>query len=370
MREAPLVSVVMVVCNVDRFLAEAIQGILDQTFRDFEFVIVDFGSTDKSKEIISSYAARDSRIKFHEIPHCRLSEARDAAGRLAAGKYIAITDADDVSLPDRLLWQVEFMERHPQVGVVGGGVEFIDAAGTSLTNAVTAFGTNLHNPIENSEIQSEMLIRCTFWAAVLVRRDAFLKVGGYRPVFMQAEDYDMYMRISDHYELANLKQVVFKYRIHSHQVSIRKREQQALYILAVPASAIIRRNGKPDPLDRVQEITAELLMEMGVTEEKQQVAVAGYFRGWIQIMCAAGEWSTALNAAADMLKSSDWKLIGTNVRFDMRTDVAKLYWKNKRFLKSITTAAPALITEPRLAKRFLKDRLRGFRVVRAARRVL
>ncbi len=203
----PLVSVVMVVCNVEGFLAEAIESILAQTFREFEFVIVDFGSIDKSKEIISSYAAKDSRIKFHEISHCRLSEARDAAARRASGKYIAITDADDISLPDRLLWQVEFMEAHPQVGVVGGGVEFIDAVGRPLTSAVTAFGINLNNPTENSDIQSELLTRCAFWAAVLVRRDAFVKVGGYRPIFVQAEDYDLYMRISDHYELANLKQV-------------------------------------------------------------------------------------------------------------------------------------------------------------------
>lgn len=360
----------MVVCNVDRFLAEAIEGILAQTFRDFEFVIVDFGSTDKSKEIISAYAAKDPRIKFHEIPHCRLSEARDAAGRLATGKYIAITDADDVSLPDRLALQVDFMESHPQVGVLGGGIEFIDAAGKSLTTAVVAFGMNLHNPTEDSEIQSELLIRCTFWAAVLVRREAFVKVGGYRPLFVQAEDYDLYMRISDHYELANIRQVVFKYRIHSHQVSIRKREQQALYILAVPASAIARRNGNADPLNGVQEITPELLVAMGVSKEKQQFAVAGYFNGWIQIMCVAGEWPTALNASADMLKSSDWKLIGNKARFDMRTGVAKLYWKNKRFFTSVMTAVPALIAEPRLAKRFLKDRLRGLRSVQAVRRVL
>src|SRR5579863_4921092 len=96
----PLVSVVMVVFNVDRFLGDAIESILDQTFGDFEFIIVDFGSTDKSKEIISSFATKDSRIKFHEIPHCRLSEARNTAGFLAKGKYIAIADADDVSLPD------------------------------------------------------------------------------------------------------------------------------------------------------------------------------------------------------------------------------------------------------------------------------
>src|ERR1039457_6493214 len=73
----PPVSVVMVTCNVERFLGESIESILGQTFRGFEFVIVDFGSTDNSKSIISSYAAMDSRIKFHIIPSCGLAEARN-----------------------------------------------------------------------------------------------------------------------------------------------------------------------------------------------------------------------------------------------------------------------------------------------------
>src|SRR5271169_6728077 len=98
----------MVVCNVDRFLAESIESILGQTFREFEFIIVDFGSTDNSKSIISSYATRDSRIKLRVVPHCGLAEARNAGCFLAQGQYIAIMDADDVSLPNRLLWEVEF----------------------------------------------------------------------------------------------------------------------------------------------------------------------------------------------------------------------------------------------------------------------
>ena len=92
----PVVSVVLVVCNVERFLGEAIESILRQTFREFEFIIVDFGSTDKSKEIVSSYAAKDVRVRLHEIPLCGLAEARNAGCFLARGKYIAIVDADDV----------------------------------------------------------------------------------------------------------------------------------------------------------------------------------------------------------------------------------------------------------------------------------
>src|ERR1700751_330870 len=95
----PVVSVAMAVCNVGRFLAESIESVLAQTFSDFEFIIVDFGSTDKSKAIAASYAGKDSRIKVYEIPVCGLAEARNAACSHARGRYIAVMDADDFCLP-------------------------------------------------------------------------------------------------------------------------------------------------------------------------------------------------------------------------------------------------------------------------------
>src|SRR5208283_530756 len=128
----PVVSVVMVTCNVERFLREAIESVLSQSFRDFEFVIVDFGSTDKSKDIISSYVEKDSRISLKEIPKCGLAAARNAACFLAKGRYIAIQDADDISLPDRLIAEVDFMEKHPEVGLVGSAIQRIDSDGKYL----------------------------------------------------------------------------------------------------------------------------------------------------------------------------------------------------------------------------------------------
>src|ERR1017187_10047468 len=168
----PLVSVVMVTRNVDRFLAESIESILGQTFRDFEFVIADFGSTDDSIAIISSYASRDNRLKLHTIPSCGLAEARNAGSLLAEGRYIAIMDADDVSLPNRLRWEVEFMEKHPEVAAVGGAVEWINATGKPLMIA--------RHPLGDRELQAALLTHSVLWQpTVLIRRDAFVSVGGY-----------------------------------------------------------------------------------------------------------------------------------------------------------------------------------------------
>ena len=110
MTNQPLVSVVMVIRNVEKFLPQAIESVLNQTFRDFEFIIVDFGSTDRSKDIAAGYAARDGRIRLSEIPTCSYIAAKIAACSLPKGRYIAIQDADDVSLPDRLKLEVDFLE--------------------------------------------------------------------------------------------------------------------------------------------------------------------------------------------------------------------------------------------------------------------
>jgi hypothetical protein len=354
----------MVVRNVERFLAEAIESILGQTFSEFEFIIVDFGSTDKSKAIVSSYAATDSRIRLHEISGRGVAEARNAGCFLARGQYMAIMDADDISLPERLMWEVEFMERHPEVGVVGGAVDWIDATGASLTNPTPPSGVTLHPPVGNGEIQSALVKYNTFWQpSVLMRRAAFVLVGGYRRAFAESEDYDLWLRISEHFEMANLPQVILQYRIHPNQVSVRKRKQQSLCSLAALASAASRRNGRPDPLNSVEELTPAVLVALGVSEAKQQSALANEYRGWIRSMCGAGEWSGALNAAIEMLQSSDWKHIERRTVADMRLEVAQLYWKNRRLWKSIITVGQAVTTRPMVAGRPLKPLLLWLRLV-------
>jgi hypothetical protein len=346
--KTPSVSVVMVVCNVERFLSEAIESILGQTYRDFEFVIVDFGSSDKSKEIISSYAARDSRIKLHQISHCGLAEARNYACALAQGRYIAIMDADDISVPERLAWEVEFLEGHPQVGVVGGAVDWVDATGRSLQSTWTA----LHPPVGNREIVSALQKENQFWQpSVLMRCDAFTSVGGYREAFAPAEDYDLWLRISEKFEMANLDRVVLKYRIHPNQVSMRKHKQQNISSLAALLSAMSRRTGSPDPMEAVTEITPELLVGLGIDEAKQRTALATGYNGWMQIMMAAKEWPAALNAANEMLNLSDPKKLGPRATADMRLEIARLYWKNNRYSMSVISAVHAVITRPRLAGR-------------------
>lgn len=349
----PLVSVVMVVRNVERFLKEAIESILSQTFTEFEFVILDFGSTDRSKAIAASYAARDVRIRLHEVPDCGLAEARNAACFLAEGRYIALQDADDISLPNRLLWQVEFMENHQELSVLGGAAQWVDAEGKPLWIQKL--------PTEDSEIRSALLTQCPFTqTAVLLRREAFVAVGGYRAAFAPSEDYDLWLRMSERFRCGNLPQVVVKYRIHPQQVSVGKRQLQTLCAVAARASVAFRRSGNPDPLDSEKIITPELLARLGVSDAELQLSLFSDYRNWILNMASVGEYSVALQIASEVLRSH-WKHIEQREVARLHLRLAPIHWRERQFWKSflaVCHAAQLAVTKPALAKHFGKALLR------------
>jgi Glycosyl transferase family 2 len=346
----PQVSVVMVVCNVDRFLSEAIESILAQTFRDFEFIVLEFGSTDRTKEIVSRYSAQDDRIKFHEISHCSLVDARNVACSLAQGQYIAIMDADDVCLQERLRWEVDFMDANSGVGLVGGAVEWIDAAGRPQGIQEV--------PCENHAIKLALVSRCPFWhPTVLVRRHALALVGGYRTAFVFAHDYDMELRIAEHFQVANLQQVVVKYRIHPSQVSFRKQRLQTLCKLAAKVSAASRKELQPDPLNAVREITPSLLTALGVSKSMQHDALVSDFLTWIRSLAGAGEYSTVLVAATEMLASDSVTVLSWQ-RAELYLTIAKIHWKLGEIPKAAGAVLHAILTRPVIVGRPLKGLLR------------
>jgi hypothetical protein len=335
----PVVSVVMIVCNAERFLAEAIESILGQTFREFEFLIVDFGSTDDSKSIVSGFAAKDKRIRPLEIRNCGLAEARNAGCLLAQGKYIAIIDADDISLPERLRWQVDFMEKHSEVGLLGGAREVFDSKGRTLFT----WG----EPTEDGAIRAALAVRCPFsQTTILMRSDAFAVVGGYRAVFVQAEDYDLFLRISEHFRCANLKAVVAKFRLHAHQVSISRHREQTLCTFAAMLSASARRTGQPDPMDSVERVTPALLARLGVSDTMMQTALAARCSTWIRHMRLAGEYSVALKEAVEFLHSSDLGRADTRHIGDLWLAAAWLHWRQENYLDSVVALARGLMVRP------------------------
>lgn len=210
----PSVSVLLPVYNAERYLAQAIESILNQTFQDFELLIIDDGSTDRSGQILTTYAAQDSRIRLISRENRGLISTLNEMLDLAQGEFLARMDADDLATPNRLTLQVAFLKQHPEVVCVGGAFGLIDPQGRTVMNAIPM-------PQENAEIQPLLLLGRTVinHPCALIRRSALLQIGGYDPSMKTIEDLDMLLRLGEIGQLANLPDVVLQYRFHPNSVS-------------------------------------------------------------------------------------------------------------------------------------------------------
>ena len=214
----PKITVVMPVYNVEKYLDTAIKSILNQKFTNFEFVIVDDASTDNSVEIINSY--QDQRIKLiKNNVNLGIPTTRNKCLQESSGEYVAVLDCDDYAYPSRLAEQLEFMENNPDFGMVGSWVELIDE-NDDLTGEVW----NEDEP--SQKIPCRLLFHNYFaHSAVLLRRSALdtVKINGeiYRKDYPNAQDYDLWVRISKKFKVWNIPKVLIKYRVHSHCISLK-----------------------------------------------------------------------------------------------------------------------------------------------------
>lgn len=236
----PAISVLMPVYNAGRFLAPAIESILHQTFTDFELVIVNDGSSDGSGEIIDAFAAQDDRIVCSHQSNQGLVSALNRLLRLARAPLIARLDGDDISLPDRLQLQFDTLQADQNLTVVGGHVQIIDQDGAFLFSSFAPVGQRkiakdimLHSPLTHS--------------AVMMRKKAIMDVGGYRPAYESAEDYDLWLRLFDAgYVIDNLNCFVVRYRQHGASLSAARHAQQALRALLARVASRMRHSGLDD----------------------------------------------------------------------------------------------------------------------------
>jgi hypothetical protein len=269
-------------------------------------------------------------------------------------------DADDIAVRDRLLWQVRFMEMHPEIAALGSAVEWIDASGRSLGIS--------GRPCNHRAIQAASEDGCPIWhPTALIRKDAFVSVGGYRSVVLDAEDYDLWLRIADRFELANLPDVLLQYRIHPQQISVRKGDGEALGALVARASALARRRGNPDPLQSVSTITPDVLERLGIDEKVRRAALARQALTSIRNMYKVGEFSAAYEALQTML-SNNAPYAESWVRNDLRLLQARFLWDQSRFARSMFLVLQAVAARPvvvgRPMKRLLQDTLRAWQITR------
>jgi hypothetical protein len=253
----PALSVVVPVFNGERFLRPALDSVLDQGFVDFELIVVDDGSTDSTPETLAGYSAQDPRIRVERQPNQGSSAALNRGIGLARAPLIARLDADDIALPGRFERQVRFLGENPAVGMVGGQAKIVDGDGREVAAA--------SYPLSDAEIRRAFPTTTPFvHSAVTMRKALVDRVGGYRLAFDNAEDLDLWLRLADLAELANLAAPVVAYRIHGSQTSVQSLRNQALQGLAARVAAQARTAGRPDPFDGLEAIDEEVLLRHGV----------------------------------------------------------------------------------------------------------
>lgn len=203
MKNESKVSVVMSVYNGEKYLREAIDSVLNQTFKDFEFIIINDGSTDETQEILESY--NDSRIILIHQKNMGLTKSLNKGIALAKGEYIARQDADDISMPERLEKQIEFLKHHKSIILLGTAAQIIDEKGVHLYTT--------EYPCDYSSIRKAMKHNNYFiHGSVMFRRQYFFEVGGYRELFFTAQDCDLWLRFIERFEAANLATPLYKKR--------------------------------------------------------------------------------------------------------------------------------------------------------------
>ena len=202
----PLVSVVMAVYNGEKHLKEAVDSILNQTFRDFEFIIIDDGSTDSTPAILMHHQEMDDRIHVYHQENRGLIASLNRGCELAQGRYIARMDADDVSLPERLERQVQFLNMHPDIGMLGTWMKVMDSDGVVRRT--------VRLPTTPALIEWSLLFgSCMAHATVMMRRDIIGRLNFYSSVAIHAEDYELWSRASLVTHLATIPETLYLYRV-------------------------------------------------------------------------------------------------------------------------------------------------------------
>jgi glycosyltransferase involved in cell wall biosynthesis len=216
MKELPFVTVFTPNYNKSKFLEETIESVLQQTYGNFEYIIIDDCSTDDSWDIINKYAFKDDRIKiYRNDENMKIVKTRNKGFQLSSNnaKYFAILDSDDVSTPNRLENQIKFLEENPQYGLVGSNTIIIDEESKEI-----GYRNYVLSDLEIRKVITR--INPIAQSSVLIRKKAIQEVGLYDEKWHVCQDYDYWLRIGINWKLKNISTPLVKYRLSKNQVKI------------------------------------------------------------------------------------------------------------------------------------------------------
>jgi glycosyltransferase involved in cell wall biosynthesis len=243
MRDAlltPGISILLAVRNGETFIDAALSSLARQSYKDFEIILVDNGSSDGTSAIIDAWTRREPRLRAFRYPRIGLAGSLNHAASMASAPLLARLDADDLALPTRLETQARWMRRNPRVGLAGSFANFVNAKGRIL-------GTIRH-PVGDADLRRSLRSGCPFvHSSVIMRRSVFEAAGGYREGLRVTEDFDLWTRMAEAAELANIPEVLVAYRVHARSMSSRQPARMAVASACVIAASEARRRCAAEP---------------------------------------------------------------------------------------------------------------------------
>jgi glycosyltransferase involved in cell wall biosynthesis len=250
--------------NASRYLREAMESVLGQTYRDYEFLVVNDGSTDNTLAILKEYASRDARIRIIDKENTGLADSLNVGMAAAKGQWIARLDGDDVALPRRLERQVAFLMAHPDCHLVGSGLFMIDDNGTTIKRHAY--------PNKHDRLLSDLQRLRPFFghSTAMFATDAARQVGGYNPYFKRAQDRDLWLRLAEGGAIACLREPLVKIRRHTEQISHHDNgRMQVVYGIAGQVCHFLRMRGAIDPSSQAQADWRQFMEWVTVRVEEQ-----------------------------------------------------------------------------------------------------
>jgi len=279
------ITVVMSVRNAEQYVARAIDSVVAQTFGDYEFLIIDDGSTDATGQILSDYARRDARIRILRGPSRGLSAALNLGLAQARGRLIARMDGDDVCLPTRFERQFDFLRASPDHVLVGCRCALIDPQGRPICEKPDT-------PLDHDEID-RMLLQMKWplvHPALMMRAEPLAKIGGYVERYKTVEDHDVFLKLAEIGRLANLPEVLLHYRQHFSSTVFTTADAQTRNLVEIVTAACGRRGIAIPEADRER--------------KPERVSEAQHRRNWAWRALAAGNTGTARHHALAALRAT------------------------------------------------------------------
>lgn len=262
----PKISVIMPCFNAVDFVSESIESILNQTFTDFELILIDDGSTDASLNIIKQYARTDSRILVIEQENTGQSEARNRGILASRGEWIAILDSDDLALPTRLEQQLAYLDKNPDFVMIGSDFIEIDGFGHTIKCH--------HYPGTHSVLMKRLQRIMAFppHSSLMYRTEVVKRIGGFNNRYVRSEDWDLWLRLAEQGRVTCLNRPLVKVRKHANNISDHEGGRtQALYGLAASICHFLRCKGAVDPSAGEKDADWRLFIEWIELRVKQEM---------------------------------------------------------------------------------------------------